>query len=238
MAECSYFINSDIFNFYVRKTVELVCKFIEISRKLNICTKYNTDKKTIGTYLPDENLLEFLPAVGGINNYNRIKNINSSVNLSAHENYDVTPNEISEKEIITDFYGLMVWFYKEYGGKQEVMLGDFDEKRIPFEPDTHFFFKDYDNNIDVTKRDRRYLESISHKENSMTVQKEDDKILVTDSASGKKEYYYPEKYHKDVVSKDENLVNEYKDKVKKLDEVISKLKNQNDEKENLWHAEK
>lgn len=112
------------------------------------------------------------------------------------------------------------------------------EERIPFEPDTHFFFKDYDNNIDVTKRDRRYLESISHKENSMTVQKEDDKILVTDSASGKKEYYYPEKYHKDVVSKDENLVNEYKDKVKKLDEVISKLKNQNDEKENLWHAEK
>lgn len=88
--------------------MELVCKFIEISRKLNICTKYNTDKKTIGTYLPDESLFEFLPAVGGINNYNRIKNINSSVNLSAHENYDVTPNEISEKEIITDFYGLMV----------------------------------------------------------------------------------------------------------------------------------
>lgn len=239
-AEGAYYINSDICNFYTRKTLELMCKFLEVSNKLSIHTKYNSEKKTIGTYLLYENYFEFLPAIGGIANYELLKKLNQGINPSAHEDYVVAENKLEIYDIITGLFQLMVWFYRDLGGKRNILKGDFDEKKIPeglF--DTSFFFKNNDMNIDVSERDKRYLQALQRKkESEVEISKNNEGVFIKDSLTGKNEFFVSENEYNSAKKEYEDVIEQYQKKIEKISTEITDLRKNYANNEKKWFDEK
>lgn len=221
-AEGAYYINSDICNFYIRKTLELVCKFLEVSNNLSIYTKYNSGKKTIGTYLMYENYLEFMPAIGGPANYELLKQLNTGINPSAHEDYTASENELGLYDTIIGLFQLMVWFYRDLGGKRNILKGDFDESRIPEEFDISYFFKYNDVNIDVSERDKRYLQSLQRQKEKET----------------KSELAVSESIYRKTEQKCESTIEQYEEKIKKVQKEITELRDNYAQDEKKWFEEK
>ena len=238
-AEGAYYINSDICNFYTRKTLELMCKFLEVSNNLSIHTKYNSDKKTIGTYLLHENYFEFVPAIGGIANYELLKRLNEGINPSAHEDYFATQNALELYDIITGLFQLMVWFYRDLGGKRNILKGDFDERKIPEEFDISFFFKNNDININVSERDKRYLQSLQRKKASeVKVLKNSEGVFIEDSLTGKNEFFISENEYNSAKEEYQNTVEQYEKKIAKISAEITNLRKNYADNEKRWFDEK
>ena len=108
-AEGAYYINADICCFYIRRSLELLCKIVEVSKDLKIVSFYSDQKKTVGTYVSKENIVEFAGAVGGPN-CALIKKLNEGLNEFIHEEHKKGINKMEIREAIIGLFQLMVWF--------------------------------------------------------------------------------------------------------------------------------
>lgn len=238
-AEGAYYINSDICNFYTRKTLELVCKFLEVFNNLSIHTKYNSEKKTIGTYLLYENYFEFLPAIGGVANYELLKKLNEGINPSVHEDYVAKENKIELYDVITGLFQLMVWLYRDLGGKRNILKSDFDERKIPEEFDISFFFKNNDVNINVSERDKRYLQVLQRKkESEIKISKNSEGVSIEETLTGKNEFFVSENKYNTAKKEYKNTVEQYEKKIEKISAEISDLRKNYADNERKWFDEK